>query len=133
MANLQFEKIDENVETMISNATDSARRVLHAGFGAAAIARENVTKLSVDREKVTNQLTERGQKVADEQRVAFNEFSEAYQKRVRDLANSLEGRLNKVTETVLTRLNIPTAESIDQLNRKVATLNRKVDKLNKAS
>lgn len=132
MANAQVEIIEENVETMVGNATDSARRVVHAGLGAAATVRENASKLFTDAEKYTEKLAEKGYGVSEERRQALTDFVEPYQARVRTFGEEVEARFNKATEAVLTRLNIPTADSIEDLNKKIASLSRKVDKLSKA-
>ena len=79
----------------------------------------------------TNELAEKGFGISEERRQAFNEFVEPYQNRVNKINGNMEARFNKATETLLARLNIPTAESIEALNKKIAALSRKVDKLAK--
>ena len=129
----QVEIIEEDVETVTSNLYDSARRVVHAGLGAVATVRENVGKLAAGAGDYTNGLADKGYGISKERRQAINEFVEPYQERVSNIASDVEARFNKSTEAFLTRLNIPTADSIEELNKKIATLSRKVDKLSKAN
>ena len=132
MTNAQVEIVEEDVETLVGNATDSARRAVHAGMGAVATVRENATKLFNESEKYTAKLAEKGYGISEERRQAINEFVEPYQERARSFGDEVEARFNKATEAFLTRLNIPTADSIEELNKKIAALSRKVDKLSKA-
>ncbi|MEM7335378.1 MAG: phasin family protein [Chloroflexota bacterium] len=131
MANAQVEIIEENVETFVESATSSARKVVHTGLGAVATVRENAEKLYADTNSYTNELAEKGFGISEERRQAFNEFVEPYQERVRVIGDDVEARFNKATESFLARLNIPTADSIEDLNKKIAALGRKVDKLAK--
>jgi poly(hydroxyalkanoate) granule-associated protein len=124
--------IEETVDTVVTNATENARKFVNAGLGAVATVRENITKFYEDAGTQTNELAEKGQVVVNKRREAFNEFVEPVQERVTNFQNELETRFNKTTENMLARLNIPTAASIDELNKKIATLSRKVDKIAKA-
>ena len=131
MANAQVEIIEENVETFVESATNSARKAVHTGMGAVATVRENTEKLFADTTSYTNELAEKGFGISEERRQAFNEFVEPYQERARTFGEDVEARFNKATESLLARLNIPTADSIEDLNKKIASLSRKVDKLSK--
>lgn len=128
----RVEIIEENVETIVGNATSNARRAVNVSLGAAAVVRENVTRLVEETGTYTNDLADKGQQVAQKRREAFNEFVEPYQNRVNSFGDEVEARFNRATESLLTRFNIPTAESIEALNKKIASLSRKVDKLAKA-
>ena len=44
----QVELIEENVDTIVGNATENARKFVNAGLGAAATVRENVVKFYED-------------------------------------------------------------------------------------
>lgn len=128
----KVEIIEENGETIVGSATNNARKVVNVSLGAAAAVRENVNKLVKETGSYTDNLAEKGQKLSQERRDAFNEFVEPYQTRFDNIGDEIEARFNKATENVLTRLNIPTADSIEELNKKIAALSRKVDKLAKA-
>ena len=51
---------------------------------------------------------------------------------VKDLANKAETRLQKGVEGFLVRANVPTATDIQDLNKKIGALGRKIDRLRRA-
>ena len=56
MANAQVEIIEENVETFVENATNSARKAVHTGLGAAATVRENAEKLFSETNRIHQRI-----------------------------------------------------------------------------
>lgn len=127
----QVEIIEENVEMTVGTVQNATRKTFNAGVGLAATARENVMKLYDEVNVQTNKFANKGQDVTKARRRDIKDFVRPYQERVSETTEAWEARFNKATERTLTRLNIPTADSIDQLNKKVNALSRKIDKLAK--
>lgn len=131
MSNQQVEMIEETAESLVNNVTGTARKAVLASLGAAAFVQENVKKLLGDVNAYTGKLADKGEVVTSDGRKMVNEFVEPYQEQARKARKDAESRFNNTTETVLNRLNIPSAKSIDDLNKKIASLGRKVDQLKK--
>lgn len=131
MANKQVENVQKQVNTVVETVTGTAHKVFQAGLGAAALVQENVVSLFDRSETFASKLVERGETTEKDGRKMFNEFIEPYQKRMRDNTKRAEKQFNDYTEMALNRVNIPSASNIEDLNKKIASLSRKVDQLKK--
>ncbi|HSH01676.1 MAG TPA: phasin family protein [Anaerolineae bacterium] len=118
--------VEEEMEEKEANRfLASARNVLLAGIGAAALAQEEV-------EEFVNKLISRGEIAEQDGRRLINEVTEKRTSRARDAAKKAEDSVEKRVEDLLARMNIPTKKDVESLNRKLNTLNRKIDELKKA-
>jgi len=95
---------------------DSLRRVLLAGVGAMALAREEM-------EDLVNKLVERGE-IAEKE---GKELIEDVLKRKEEV----EETLDRSIKGILNRMGVPSKSDIDALSEKVAELSKKVDELKK--
>lgn len=132
MPNKQVEKVQKQANTVFDTVTGTAHKFFQVGLGAAAMAQEGVVALIDNSESFANKLVERGETTEKDGRKMVNEFVEPYQKQAKDRSKQAEKRFNEFSESTLNRLNIPSASNIEDLNKKVASLSRKVDQLKKA-
>lgn len=103
---------------------EMARNVLLASIGAIALTQEEV-------EKVVHKLIERGQIAEKDGRKLIKDLMEKRRKKTQEVHAEAEDELDKRMEEVLSRMNIASKSDIDSLNRKLTTLSKKLDELNK--
>lgn len=136
------ETVQERVAGLYEMVTSVAQRAALVGLGAVDYVREEMTDLMNDSVLFTNKLAERGETMAKDGRERVNNVTQDGRKRVSNLTEKpqarakrmvrqAEERFDKYSEQVLTRINVPTAREIEAVDRKLANLNRKLDKLAK--
>ncbi|MCA9942057.1 MAG: phasin family protein [Anaerolineales bacterium] len=116
------ETIEDNVNILLENG----RKVFLASLGAFAMAQEEMIELF-------NNLVERGTNTEQKTRNMVNDRVENQQKDAKKAAKRVEKEVEKRLENVLHFMNIPSKNDIDKLNRKVTTLNKKINDLSKAA
>lgn len=124
--------IDARNELIVQSANlyILVRKVLLSSLGAVALSMDEANE-------VLAKLVERGevaeadlQKMLNELR-ARRERSEAEAVRAREeLSRKASNTLEESVETILTRLNVPNKNDIEELSRKISHLNEKVSALN---
>lgn len=114
---------------------ESARKAMNAGLGAIDVAREEVTtllqKTQVDVEEIFNNLVERGESFGATNREKFDDAVSSTRNQAEETVSGIRETFESRVEDVLTNLNIPTKSDIDGLNKKIATLTKKVNALAK--
>ena len=96
------------------------RKAMLATIGAISLAQEEL-------DVFTDKLVERGE-IAEKD--GKRRMSEMLERRKKD-AKKAEGELDKRTEDLLNRMNVPTKADIDALSAKITALSKKVDELKK--
>ena len=132
MVNETIEVVQEQVESTFEMVTGTARKVFWFGLGTVAFVQENLKAMVENTNKYTNEMIEKGEGVEKDGRKMVNEFVEPYQKEVKDRVKEAEKQFSELSENVLNRVNVPSATNIEDLNKKVASLGRKVDQLKKS-
>ncbi|MBK8905674.1 MAG: phasin family protein [Anaerolineaceae bacterium] len=122
------EKIEfnETVEENVNMLRENGRKVMLASLGVFTLAQEELTHLF-------NNLVERGTTTEQKTRDMFNKQVEDRQKDAKKAAKRVEKEVEKRLEDVLHRMNIPSKNDIEKLNRKVTTLSKKVNDLSKVA
>lgn len=120
-------KVKEAKEKVQNGATnnpifETARKVLLAGIGAVSLAQSEI-------EDFVNKLVERGEIREKDGRKLIDELREKQRKQTQKAEKELDKRL----DDILARLNIPTRSDIDELNKKIAALTKKIDELKKTA
>ena len=130
MAKAKIEINEEAVEETVNPMLAAARKVLLAGIGAVALAQEEI-------EEFVNRLVERGEIAEKDGRKLVNDVLNKRKKQVEDnvdkTVEKAEETVDSNIERVLHRMNVPTKKDIDDLSKKITTLTKKVDELNKKS
>lgn len=122
------EKIEftETVQENVNVLKENGRKVMLASLGVFTLAQEELTELF-------NNLVERGSTTEEKTRKVVSQRFEDRQKDAKKAVNKVEKEVEKRIEDVLHRMNIPSKNDIDKLNRKVTTLSKKVNELSKAA
>jgi poly(hydroxyalkanoate) granule-associated protein len=103
---------------------EMVRKVLLAGIGAVALTQEEV-------EKVVNKLIERGEIAEKDGRKLVKDLMEKRRKKAAEVKDESEEEFESRMEEVLARMNIASKSDVDSINRKLTTLSKKLDDLNK--
>ncbi|MGD2049196.1 MAG: phasin family protein [Chloroflexota bacterium] len=103
---------------------EMVRKVLLASIGAVALTQEEV-------EKVVNKLIERGEIAEKDGRKLVKDLMEKRRKKATEVKDESEEEFEKRMEEVLARMNIASKSDVDSINRKLTTLSKKLDDLNK--
>lgn len=93
------------------------KKVLLTGLGLAALTKKEI-------EKTINQVVKRKGLSQTEGEKLAKELLKKMEKRNKALADQMENMVKKA----LKALNIPTRQEVDELDKKVDRLNRKMDK-----
>ena len=132
MVSETIEVVQEQVESTYEMVTGTARKVFWFGLGTVAFVQENLKALVENTNSYATKMVEKGEVVEKDGRKMVNEFVEPYQKEVKDRVKEVEKQFTDLSENALNRVNVPSATNIEDLNKKVASLGRKVDQLKKS-
>lgn len=147
----QVKEVPNTVGQGVGAVAGTAHKAVQAGLGAAVLIQEDVTtRIGGTKEEVeivveesaestsrlTDKLIARGDEVQKEWMDTLNGWVEPRRKQVEDtvkeLATKAETRLQKGVEGFLVRANVPTATDIQDMNKKIGALGRKIDRLRRA-
>jgi len=124
--------IDVRNELIVQSANlyIMVRKVLLSSLGAVALSVDEANEVLV-------KLVERGEVAEADLQKMLNDLrtrreqSEAEAAKARDdLTRKASNTLEESVETILTRLNVPNKNDIEELSRKISHLNEKVSALN---
>ncbi len=127
----QIEMAQDRMEKTVEMFTDTARKAFLAGLGFAALAQDELEQLVENAGDFADKLVERGEKLDKRSRERVERLMQERRDQVKDQTGKAEKRLTEVSGELLNRFNVPTATDIEDLNKKVAALSRKVDRLRK--
>lgn len=103
---------------------EMVRKVLLASIGAVALTQEEI-------EKFVSKLVERGEIAEKDGRKLVKDLMEKRRKKTTEVKEESEEEFEKRMEEVLARMNIASKSDVDSINRKLTTLSKKLDDLNK--
>ena len=124
MDDVTIEIKDETTESGRNQMVEMARKVLLAGFGAVALAQDEV-------EAFVNRLIERGEIAEKDGRKLINDVMDRRRKQMEETQAKAKESVDSRVEAILHRMNIPTKSDIDALGAKIAALTKKVDQIKK--
>jgi polyhydroxyalkanoate synthesis regulator phasin len=93
---------------------------------------EFIEKSQKDVTDLVTEMAERGAKVEENGRTRLNRFVDNRRQQVDSTLNEATGGVDMRIDTVLHSMNVPTKTDIEDLNKKVSLLTRKVNVLVKA-
>ena len=105
---------------------DAVHKVLLAGIGAMALAKE-------DMEDLVGKLVERGEIAEADGRKMMKDVMDRRKKQASEQTKKAEDVLDQRVEDVMSRMNIPTKDEIEALSAKITALTKKVDELKKTA
>ncbi|MCA9952179.1 MAG: phasin family protein [Anaerolineales bacterium] len=126
----KLQAVQEQAQNVYGKVYGTAHKTFLAGVGMMAWAQDEIVDLWVHGNEFADKLVVRGEEISKVRQAQINELIEKNQAQVKDAANKTTETFDKYSEQVLTRVNVklPTVEDLDVLNKKVATLSRKLNK-----
>jgi polyhydroxyalkanoate synthesis regulator phasin len=146
----QVKEVPNTVSQGVGTIAGTAHKAVQAGLGAAVLMQEEVTRKSntdieidevmedmkADTVRFTDKLIGRGDEVQKEMMETLHGWVDPQRERVEKNIHALTGKaetlLQKGIEGFMVRANVPTATDIQDLNKKIGALGRKVDRLRRA-
>lgn len=127
--------VSERASSTLNFVTGAAHKTLLVGLGAVAMTRDGLQGAVKNANDMTGKLAERGETVSSERREQVTTLVQNRRSDVRGAAgkmgSAVETAVSDSSDKVLTSVNIPTTEDVDQINKKVGSLSRKIDKMRK--
>jgi len=117
--NAEVNKEDEKKE--FHSFYDIARRFMLAGIGAIALKHDEI-------EEFVDKMVERGEIAKKDGEELMKEMKERHKK----YHHGEEGHVYKRVAEFLDRMSVPTKTDFNDLNAKIAALEKKIDELTKA-
>ena len=96
--------------------TDFINKVINLGFGALLITKENI-------EEVIDEMVKKGEIKKEEAKAQVNELF----KKVLSNKQELESKIEKIVESALHRLDIPTRKELQQMQKKLDDIIKRVE------
>ncbi len=118
-----------NVKTLTDKVVEFGWENLYMGLGVVDVVQENVQELVKRGLDYRHTLVSRGEKLAKENRGRVTELVDMPQNVAKDTVKKANEALDKYSEQVLTRVHVPTVDQIDNMTKKVGSVERKLDKV----
>lgn len=125
--NEQIEIVEEKVP-VYEPVLNVGRKAMYLGLGAVGLAGDGVKDVYSKSGEYADKMIERGEKLATETRERVVKLADNRQDIAKDTVKKAGDTFDKYSEQVLTRVHIPTSEDIDSVSKKVASIERKLDK-----
>ncbi len=126
--NEQIEIVEEQNENILQPVLNFGRKAMYLGLGTVGVAGDSVKKAFSKSGEYSDKLIERGETLATDTRGRVAKFVENPQDVAKDTVKKAGDTFDKYSEQVLTRVHIPTSDDIDSVTKKVASIERKLDK-----
>lgn len=112
---------DEEEKKEFHSFYDVVRKMMLAGIGAVALSHDEI-------EEFINKLVERGEIAKKDREELFKEMRERYRK----YHHGDESHARKRVSELMERFSIPSKNDFEELNKKLADLEKKIDDLSKS-
>lgn len=128
---VEIEEYDAPVRSLVGRAIDLTRKALMVGIGSVDLAVEKAQKGWKNTGTLVDDLAQRGEKASSQSREQLTHEVDKRQEQIKDLSGKANETFEKYSEAVLTRVQMPTSDDIEDLSKQVSALSRKVDKVRK--
>jgi polyhydroxyalkanoate synthesis regulator phasin len=131
MLDVEIEEYDAPVRSLVGRAIDLTRKALMVGIGSVDLAVEKTQEGWKNAGSLADDLAQRGEKASSRSREQLTSEVDKRQEQIKDLSGKANQTFEKYSEAVLTRVQMPTSDDIEDLSKQVSALSRKVDKVRK--
>lgn len=122
------EEVETSWETTRKQIADYSRKMFLVSLGVVGMAQDNLKDAWKSSQKFTDKLIERGETFEEKNlRRAREEATE----QVEEVVEKGKSRFDETVETVINRLNLPTRSTVTDLEKQIASLGRKIDRIRK--
>lgn len=129
----EIEVVTEEIETTTWETTrkqiaEYSRKLFLASLGAVGMAQDNLSEAWESSQKFADKLVERGETFEEKN---LRRARKEAQEQVEEVMDKGKSRFDETVETVITRLQLPTRNTIADLEKQIASLGRKIDRIRK--
>lgn len=129
----EIEVVTEEIETTTWETTrkqiaEYSRKLFLASLGAVGMAQDNLNEAWESSQKFADKLVERGETFEEKN---LRRARKEAQEQVEEVMDKGKSRFDETVETVITRLQLPTRNTIADLEKQIASLGRKIDRIRK--
>ena len=128
----EIEIVTEEVETSWKSArkqiADYSRKLFLASLGVVGMAQDNMNDAWKSSQKFADKLVERGETFEEKN---LRGARKQAQEQGEEVDEKVKTRFDETIETVINRLQLPTRSTITDLEKQVASLGRKIDRIRK--
>ncbi len=128
---VEIEEYDAPVRSLVGRVLGMGRKAVMVGVGGFDLVVEKAQDGWKSVGTLTNDLAERGEKATSQSREQLNSQVDKRQEQIKGLSDKANDTFEKYSEAVLTRVQLPTSDEIEDLSKQVSSLSRKVDKVRK--
>lgn len=140
------ESVVDTAKGLVSDAQKQAHKAFSASLGAIMWVNDNVTEMVTEyrgktekqvedvresADSLAGKMIERGTNFQTDARSRIDEVLQTRRSELNERTDALLSKADGTIETLLGRFNLPTKDSIDDLNKKLTSLGRKVDQVRK--
>lgn len=126
--NETIEIIEEKNSTVFEPVLNIGRKAVYLGLGTVGIVGDGLKKAVSKSGDYSGKLVSRGETLATDTRSRVAKVVDGRQDLAKDTVKKAGDTFDKYSEQVLTRVHIPTSDDIDSVTKKVASIERKLDK-----
>lgn len=129
----QIEIINEEnmFEEAYNTITTTARQVYLMGLGTVGVVQDELVDLAERAFNYSDKLITRGEALDKDGRERISSFFNARRDQVKSGIDTVGTVVGEYSEAALHTVNAPTQTDVQDLSKKVASLNRKLDKMRK--
>ncbi len=122
------EEVETTWETTRKQIADYSRKLFLASLGVVGMAQDNLSEAWESSQKFADKLVERGETFEEKN---LRRARKEAQEQVEEAMDKGKSRFDETVETVITRLQLPTRNTIADLEKQIAGLGRKIDRIRK--
>ncbi|MBP7998869.1 MAG: phasin family protein [Chloroflexi bacterium] len=122
------EEVETSWETTRKQIADYSRKLFLASLGVMGMAQDNLNDAWKSSQKFADKLVERGETFEEKN---LRRARKQVEDQGEEIVDKAKTRFDETVETVINRLQLPTRNTITDLEKQIAALGRKIDRLRK--
>ena len=140
--NAQVKNLQETAETTVNTVTETtvntahkvtgtAHKAFQLGLGAVVVVSGEIVDMYHGMNEFADKLVERGGKIEEENKERVAGVWKERRNQTKETVSRVEDSINGRAEALINKMNLPTSNDIQSLNKQITSLSRKVDKMRK--
>jgi len=122
------EEVETSWETTRKQIADYSRKFFLASLGVVGMAQDNLNDAWKSSQKFADKLVERGETFEEKN---LRRARKQVEEQGEEVVEKAKNRFDETIETVINRLQLPTRNTITDLEKQIAALGRKIDRIRK--
>lgn len=122
------EEVETSWETTRKQIADYSRKLFLASLGVVGMTQDNINDAWKSSQKFADKLVERGETFEEKN---LRRARKQAEEQGEEVVEKVKSRFDETVETVINRLQLPTRSTISDLEKQIASLGRKIDRIRK--